>query len=567
MLHLLKEVIMRGIVEQTKLDAGNSPHISRRLLLEGSISASFVGVGTSWGQDAAGPEHASEAARQAATYVMRQAAAEAYLHEPQPTHRSNGDEARYPDKRASFAKTLPHNDVGEVDPNAFTVFVDVLSGGDPARFEAIPRDHRAEVGLNDPQATYAFDMVGLDGAATSLDPPPTFASARMATEMAELYWLSLTRDVPFRDYETDPLITEAVADLNAFSESLTSNTKTKIIPATVFRGETPADLIGPYLSQFLWLDIPYGIKTLRQNYSVPTRGQSFLMNYEEWLACQRGAKPTSRLTFDAAPRFICSARELAEYVHRDFSFQTYMNAALIMLTLGKEALSLTNPYRSSRTQFGDITLGSKNVLSLVAQASLLGQKGAYFHKWQTHRRLRPECFAGRIEVQATGRRQYDIRDDILHCEALARTQSQYGSRLLPVAFAEGCPTHPSYPSAHACNAGACATILKAFFDLDYVLLHPVEAAADGSALEPWRGADLTLGNEIDKLASNIALGRDAAGVHYRSDSVRGLFVGEQQALWLLRDYSRTYNERFDGFVLRKFNGDKVKIANGELEAL
>jgi S-adenosylmethionine synthetase len=56
-------------------------------------------------------------------------------------------------------------------------------------------------------------------------------------------------------------------------------------------------------------------------------------------------------------------------------------------------------------------------------------------------------------------------------------------------------------------------------------------------------------------------------VHYRSDSVRGLFVGEQQALGLLRDYSRTYNERFDGFIVRKFNGDKVKIAGGEVRPL
>src|SRR5262249_10556948 len=92
-----------------------------------------------------------------------------------------------------------------------------------------------------------------------------------------------------------------------------------------------------------------------------------------------------------------------------------------------------------------------------------------------------------------------------------------------VARAEG-RLLPPYPAAHACNAGACATILKAFFDADYVLPHPVEAMADGSALEPWRGAGLTLGNEIDKLASNIALGRDAAGVHYRSDSVRGRLV-------------------------------------------
>ena len=82
-----------------------------------------------------------------------------------------------------------------------------------------------------------------------------------------------------------------------------------------------------------------------------------------------------------------------------------------------------------------------------------------------------------------------------------------------------------------------------------------------------RGAGLTLGNEIDKLAANIALGRDAAGVHCRSDSVRGLFVGEQQALGPLRDYSRTYNERFDGFIVRKFNGEKVKIASGEAQPL
>jgi hypothetical protein len=105
------------------------------------------------------------------------------------------------------------------------------------------------------------------------------------------------------------------------------------------------------------------------------------------------------------------------------------------------------------------------------------------------------------------------------------------------------------------------------FSIPNILPHPVEVTADGSTRELWRGAALTLGNEIDKLASNIALGRDAAGVHYRSDSVRGLFVGEQQALGLLRDYSRTYNERFDGFIVRKFNGDRVKITGGEVEPL
>ncbi|MBV8240170.1 MAG: hypothetical protein JOY75_05195 [Hyphomicrobiales bacterium] len=561
---------MRHIVEPPKPDRASLHPVSRRALLEGSASAGLAAAAVGWGSAALRPgdANAAEASpRQTAAFRMRQAAAQAYLDEPQPVHRSNGDEARYADKRASFAKTLPHNDAGEVDADAFATLVSVLASGDHNGFETIPRDRNAEIELNNPQATYAFDLVGLDAAATSLDPPAAFASAHMATDMAEVYWRALTRDVPFRDYETDPLVAAAVTDLNAFTEPLTSGAGEKPTPATVFRGETRGNLIGPYLSQFLWLDIPYGIKTIEQRYSVPSRGQSFLTNYADWLACQRGAMPRSTAAFDATPRFICSARELAEYVHRDFSFQAYMNAALIMLAQGKDALSPTNPYRASRTQFGDITLGSKNVLSLLAQAALLGQKGAYFHKWQVHRRLRPECFAGRIETHATGRRQYDIHTDILQCDAVARVRSQHGTRLLPLAFPEGCPTHPSYPAAHACNAGACATILKAFFDADYVLPHPVEATADGAGLEPWRGAPLTLGNEIDKLAGNIALGRDAAGVHYRSDSVRGLFVGEQQALGLLRDYSRTYNERFDGFVVRKFNGDKVKIASGEVRPL
>jgi hypothetical protein len=566
---------MHRLIEPPKTDPTNPLRLSRRALLEGGGSSALGGAALGWSGTiidrsaarAADIAPGGGAPRQMTAFRIRQAAAQAYLDDQVPLHRSNDDEARYPDKRASFAKTLPHNDAGEVDAKAFGTFVSVLTSGDPDGFESLPRDPAAEVPLNDPQATYAFDLAGLDGAATSLDPPPTFASPLMATEMAELYWLSLTRDVPFREYETNPLVAAATADINAFAEPLTSGTRQKPTPATVFRGETAGDLVGPYLSQFLWLDIPYGIKTVEQRYTVPTQGQNFLTDYDEWLACQRGAGPRSKLAFDATPRFICSARELAEYVHRDFSFQTYMNAALIMLALGKDVLSPTNPYRHSRTQFGDITLGNKNVLSLVAQSALLGQEGAYFHKWQVHRRLRPECFGGRIETHATGRRQYDFHTDILQCDAVARVRAQHGTRLLPVAFPEGCPIHPAYPSAHACNAGACATVLKAFFDPDYVLPHPVEATADGSALQPWRGTGLTLGNEINKLAGNIALGRDAAGVHYRSDSIRGLFVGEQQALGLLRDYSRTYNERFGGFIVRKFNGDRVKIASGEVRRL
>src|SRR5262249_15905326 len=150
---------------------------------------------------------------------------------------------------------------------------------------------------------------------------------------------------------------------------------------------------------------------------------------------------------------------------------------------------------------------------------------------------------------------------------IGRIKAAHGNWLLPVAFPEGCPTHPSCPAAHATNAGACATILKAFLNEDFPIPHPVVAAADGTEFMPWKGEPLTLGNEINKLASNIALGRNAAGVHYRSDSINGLFVGEEQALGLLCDYSRTYNERFDGFILSTFLGEKVRVSNGELNRM
>ena len=552
--------------------------ISRRKFLKRSSQAGVVIAATSTGLGAmlsepigqcatteTGPLEAGRRAQQ--SFEIRCDSARADTRRENPALTTNGDEERYADKRANFAKTLPHNNLGEVEQSAYADWLSILSGGDPGQFEHVPRDPQAVARLNDPQAAYAFDLVGIDSHATHLSPPPAFASATIAIEMAEPYWLALTADVPFQNYAASPLITAALSDVNAFSHPLDSGPAGKITTGTLFRGETVGDRIGPYISQFLWLDIPYGIKTIDQRYRFPRRNQHFLTDFAAWLACQRGVEPADKLQFDSQPRYICSSRQLAEYVHQDFSFQTYLNAALIMLKLGRDALSPTNPYIGSQTQFGDITFGNKNVLSLIAQAALLGQKGAYYHKWLVHRRLRPECFAGRVEVHLSGRKSYDIDSEILDCDAVARVKKVNGTCLLPVAFPEGCPTHPSYPAAHATNAGACATILKAFFNEDYPIPHPVDATADGTDLVPWKGQPLTLGNEINKLAGNIALGRDAAGVHYRSDSVNGLFVGEEQALGLLCDYSRSYNERFDGFVLSTLRGEKVRIVNGELKSV
>lgn len=59
-------------------------------------------------------------------------------------------------------------------------------------------------------------------------------------------------------------------------------------------------------------------------------------------------------------------------------------------------------------------------------------------------------------------------------------------------------------------------MLKAYFDETYLIKDPVQVNRDGSALVAWQGAEpLTVGGELDKLASNISIGRMHLSFHYR----------------------------------------------------
>jgi hypothetical protein len=82
---------------------------------------------------------------------------------------------------------------------------------------------------------------------------------------------------------------------------------------------------------------------------------------------------------------------------------------------------------------------------------------------------------------------------------------------------------------------------------------------DGLALVPYKGVDLTVGGELSKLASNIALGRNTAGVHWRSDGVEGLKLGEAVAISILTDLKTTCPESFDGFSFTTFDGATMTI--------
>jgi hypothetical protein len=181
-----------------------------------------------------------------------------------------------------------------------------------------------------------------------------------------------------------------------------------------------------------------------------------------------------------------------------------------------------------------------------------------------HRALRPEAYGGLVYktlLPASDPRHFDypLHKDVLNSDAVHRVFEKYRSYLLPEAFPEGCPWHPSYGQGHGTVAGACATMMKAILDEDWVFPKPVMASEDGLHLIPYTGpGKLTIGGEANKLAANIALGRNHAGVHWRSDYQNSLRLGEEIAIHVLRDQKATYNENAS-WTFTRFDGSKITI--------
>jgi hypothetical protein len=353
-------------------------------------------------------------------------------------------------------------------------------------------------------------------------------------------------------------VAEAAEDLSRFSDFRGPKEGGRVTPATLFRGAAAGDLAGPYVSQFLLRDIPYGVQTISQRQQTVRPGD-YLTDYGSWLRVQNGgaAGPDA---VDPRRRYIRNARDLAHYVHLDALYQAYLNACLILLGLGVP-LDSGNPYEQSRTQIGFGTYGGPHILSLVTEVATRALKCVWYQKWFVHRRLRPEEFGGRVHNRATGASDDPIHPDLLRSAALDRTFAKHGSFLLPQAYPEGSPTHPSYGSGHATVAGACVTILKAWFEESFVLPDPVQANEDGSALVPYAGRDagaLTVAGELDKVASNIATARNMAGIHWRTDFKESLKLGEAVALGVLEEQKATYNEG-GGFTLTRFDGTTVTV--------
>ncbi len=502
-----------------------------------------------------GVEPADKAAnRYMKSYKCRLEAAKLAQSRPLVYHVTNGDDDGYPNKIGSYTKGFPHNQLGEVDLVAYNSLVSARTSRVPADFEKIT------LGLGrpqtSPQAGLAMDLEGPDSHHVTLPPAPRFASAETAGEMVELYWMALARDVNFNDYDTSPIIAAAADELSRLSDFRGPKQGGRVTPQTIFRSTFPGDTEGPHMSQFLLQDFYFGANLFSQKIKTSAPGVDYMTSYADWLNIQNGGAPVA-YQYDPTPRYQRNLRDLAEWVHVDALYQAYLQACLIMMGQGVP-LDPGLPLADSKTQLPFAQCGGPHILSLVTEVATRALKAVWYQKWFVQHRLRPEAYGGRVHNHLTGAAQYPLHSDVLNSLAVQETFRKYGTYLLPQAFPEGSPTHSAYASGHATVAGACVTILKAFFDDTVAVKNPVVPNADGTALVPYEGPPLTVRGELNKVARNVGKGRNGAGVHWRTDIIEGMKLGEQVAICILQEQKLTYNEEVK-MSLTKFDGTTITI--------
>jgi len=488
---------------------------------------------------------------------------------PAAVNVNNGDEARYPDKGGTYTKGLLHDNFGRVTSSSYQTFKKALTSGEFSDFEKIIMGGTRT--LNGPQAGLAFCLVALDNAQfgqPQVPPAPAVASDQNATELLEHYWGSLLRDVAFTDYPSNPLVAMAAAELGSQPTYLgPRNSSGQVTPDLLFRGGFPGETLGPYLSQFFIQPTCFGSQPIGQQQVTYLPNIDYGTSFAEWLDIQNGVPTGKQNQVDTEfLRYRRNGRDLAAFTHVDVLYQAYFTAFLVLAGIGAP-LNPGNPYNSSTTENGFGTLGGPDIAATLGAVATVALNAVWYQKWFVHLRPRPEAIGGIVHLLKSGQggnTDVKLSNVILNSNGLQQSFNKYGTWLLSQAFPEGSPTHPAYPTGHGTVGGACITVLKFFFDGNFVIPKPVVPTNDGLSLDPYTGPDagrLTVNGELNKLGHNVSFGHGIhAGIHWRSDTDTSLLLGEAVALSFLRDRAMTYNEPFT-VRLTKFDGTTATISN------
>lgn len=497
------------------------------------------------------------------------------------THTTNGDE-QLADKSATYTKCLKQSGYCLVDLSAFGLFEKALKSGDPARFE-VPGLLGGTRPLNGPAGAFALTLSGADSRCFGDDvvpPPPKVDSPKYATELVELYWASLLRDVAFSQYETNATAMAAAKELTALKAHYAGPLDGgEVTPRLLFRGgfkNKPkyfsGENVGPYISQLCIQPTALGALKIDQKMVSYAPGVDYMTSPGEWQNVQNGiSTPTTSqpVQLDPLRRYMFNGRVLGAYTHVDELYQAYLMAYLVIDTLFPTRQEIQNPgspYVGFKQQQPFGTFGGPDIAATLGAVARAAINAVWYQKWLVHLRHRPESGGGLVYVKKNSLGTTDAKVDsiILDSFALQFSNLRYGSYLLAQAFPEGSPAHPAYPTGHGTVGGACITVLKFFFKGEAPIINPLVPSADGLTLEPYAGSDaggMTLNGELHKLAHNISFGHGIhSGIHWRSDTDYSILLGEAVALKFLQDQAWTYAEDFD-VTITKIDGTKHTISN------
>ena len=488
---------------------------------------------------------------------------DAFIHAP--TQQNNGDEDLYPDQSATYTKGILQSGIGLVDLPAYQTFRKALDSGLPADFEQIKLGGQRT--LNGPQGGLAFDLEGFDSSQFFVPPAPKLASEEYAAEIIELYWGSLLRDIAFSDYSSNATAIDAANELSSLdSYKGPRDSSGAVTPELLLRGSFPGETVGPYLSQFLVKNTSLGVLPITQQYVTNAANVNYMTDPTTFLQVQNGQDTGLKLEPQPQPLYLYNGRGLAAYTHEDVLYQAYFIAYLVLNTI-KAPLNCGNPYKTDKTQNGFGTFGQPDIAATLASVAREALKAVWYQKWFVHLRHRPESGGAIVHLLKTGQGgtiQGHVSSTVLDSKAVHSSFMKNNSYFLSQAFPEGSPAHPAYPTGHGTVAGACITVLKFFFDGNFVIPEPKVPTNDGMNLQDYTGSDagqLTVNGELHKIASNISYGHGThAGIHWRSDTVTSIQLGEAVALSILQDRAKTYNEKFT-VNLTKLDGTIATISN------
>ena len=297
------------------------------------------------------------------SYALRKAAAIAEGHIPVPPHTTNGDEQRYADKSGTYTKGLLQDGIGLVNLNAYASFKKALNSGDFEDFENIILGGTRT--LNGPMGSYAFSLEGTDdvqfGNAPSpanqveqvvVPPAPALASEAYGTELVELYWASLLRDVSFVDYASDPTAIQAARELSSMpTYAGPRDNSGHVTPDLLFRGTYPGDTLGPYCSQFMFTPTSFGAQPLSQKMTCYVSGVDYMTDPITFQQVQNGISTGLSVQLDPLPRYLRNGRDMGAFTRVDVLFQAYFVAFLVLNTIAAPR-NPGNPYVGSTKQNG-----------------------------------------------------------------------------------------------------------------------------------------------------------------------------------------------------------------------